>query len=68
MSHILNINIMPGGISLGTHSNLMFCRTRETKVQAPSFKRQAEKDTSRKLQAPSLSNKPQASSRKRQAP
>ena len=35
-------------------------------AQAPSFKRQAEKDTSRKPQAPS--SKRQASSRKRQAP
>ena len=37
-------------------------------AQAASFKRQAKRDTSRKPQAPSLSSKPQASSRKRQAP
>ena len=52
-----------------------------TKLQAPSVKPEdlhaintknfidlAEKDTSRKLQAPSPGSKPQASSRKRQAP
>ena len=45
-----------------------FEKMMEAQLQAPSFKRQAPKDTSRKLQAPSLSSKRQASSRKRQAP
>ena len=37
-------------------------------INTLSFKPQAGKDTSRKRQAPSLSSKRQASSRKRQAP
>ena len=58
-----------------------WCRENGYKPQAASVKPEdlhaintknfidlAEKDTSRKLQAPSPSSKPQASSRKRQAP
>jgi hypothetical protein len=44
-----------------------WCIANGYKPQAPSFKHVKQQATSRKLQAPSLSNKRQASSRKQQA-